>query len=152
MAESLRPLWHHDGRGGAVAKIYFENGEFQSNGLGIFGSVRLTTLLKAYLRFQRESERASDIELYFDDDFLDGALIFDQGIAMRFSAYANQGARNYYALTVESDFSATDEGGKRGNAISSIRNCFRQFDIQGHGKAPAAGNKALKKLLARIPR
>jgi hypothetical protein len=129
-------------------KIYFFKEKFCTNGLGVYGSVRLVTLLRKITERERKGfgEKYS-FEIYLCDDMTDGALIFNNGIVVRFSSNQDGVARNYFIKTVESNFSAVEEIDMAAIGVSSVKAVFTKYTLDGLRRRAQNDNRAIKNLL-----
>jgi hypothetical protein len=101
--EKLYDVSHHNRTVGMVLKRYFFQDQQVGSGLRVLKGVRLTSLLKEYIRYgQHHPEVIRHMTFYFFHDKKDGAIIFDDSLAVRFS-HKNQ-RNGYQVVTLESDY------------------------------------------------
>ncbi len=101
--EKLYNVSHHNRSVGIVLKRYFFQDQQVGSGFRVLKGVRLTSLLKEYIRYgQNHPEVIKQMTFYFFHDNKDGAIIFDDSLAVRFS-HKNQ-RDGYEVVTLESDY------------------------------------------------
>lgn len=101
--EKLYNVCHHNRTVGIVFKHYFFQDQPVGNGFRVLKGVRLTSLLKKYIRYgQYHPEVFKHMTFYFFHDKKDGAVIFDDSLVLRFS-YRNH-RDGYQVDTLESDY------------------------------------------------
>ena len=94
---------YHDKPAGVVLKRYFMADDEVKSGIRIVSGVRLIAALKLYKELRNLKSLAdADVKFYFFYNKLDGAVIFDDAIVMRFSA---KKGGSYLIKTLESDLS-----------------------------------------------
>ncbi|MFP3851618.1 hypothetical protein [Pseudomonas sp. W5-01] len=101
--EKLYNVSHHNRSVGVVLKPYFFQDQQVASGFRVLKGVRLTSLLKEYIRYgQHHPEVAKRMTFYFFHDNKDGAIIFDDSLAVRFS-HRNR-RDGYQVVTLERDY------------------------------------------------
>lgn len=101
--EKLYNVSHHNRSVGMVLKRYFFQDQQVGSGFRFLKGVRLTSLLKEYIRYgQHHPEAIRHMTFYFFHDNKDGAIIFGDSLVVRFS-HKNQ-RDGYQVVTLESDY------------------------------------------------
>jgi len=133
-------------------KVYFFKNIFWTNGFGILGNIRVVTLQKILYKYMVNKEKKTVSQLfpasiYFSDELEEGAIIYNNGIVIRFSSRYPSHFLNYYVRTVESSFSAISELNARAININSIEGVFKKYSLLDMHMCKHKNNKAFKKLL-----
>lgn len=101
--EKLYNVSHHNRTVGIVFKHYFFQGQPVGSGFRVLEGVRLTSLIKKYIRYgQHHPEVVKHMTFYFFHDKKDGAILFDDSLVVRLS-YGNNRA-GYQVDTLESNY------------------------------------------------
>ncbi|MDH0344192.1 hypothetical protein [Chromobacterium haemolyticum] len=103
----------------AEIKIYTTNWQATANGIQIAQGVRLHKIVEKIKK--DEILKNAHLELFFDESYGNGALIINDLIVLQFYANKKSSPKNYFIITIESDFSFDDETLKKKIATKTAR-------------------------------
>jgi len=124
-------------------KLYFYGDHLRTNGLSVIGQFRLTTLLK-YLKSQND-RLVLPISIYMNKERSEGALMFESGVLIQFSADADN--NNFYVRTVESGIDLTAGDASKFANERFVKSLFNEFSCAELRKKKGAPTmKSVQKL------
>lgn len=127
-------------------KLYFCADHLRTNGLGVTGQFRLTTLLK-YLKSQNDRV-VLPISTYMNKECSEGAIIFESGVLIQFNADAAN--NNFYVRTVESGIDLTAGDTSKLANERFVKSLFNEFSCSEVKKTSASTMKSVRKLCGQM--
>ncbi|MEC4717736.1 hypothetical protein RY831_01105 [Noviherbaspirillum sp. CPCC 100848] len=125
-------------------KIYFLSRKIITNGMGIFGNMRLHKFLETSAFLLKEKNIS--VNIYLGRDLKEGALFFSNGVAMRFSDNGKS-LNNYYINTVESNSIGNEKFSFQNASLSSIESIYDRFSYDNLINCRFSRKPAIRKLL-----
>lgn len=130
-----------------VIKTYFVGGKYAGNAVAMSSTTRVTTLARRIFHL-RDSGRIdfNSCDIYCDSTQSDGALVFDQQLAVKFSLGRGQRRNNYYVDILECSRSVVEGVATNWHSMSVIERVFDRF----FPEVQEAEQVAMKRLLRLI--
>lgn len=125
-------------------KIYFFANQVATNGLGIFGNIRLHAFLEKSSSTLKEN--GISLQMYFSNSLREGAIVFSNGVVMRFSDKNNK-LKTFYITTLESNSNGNEIFSFQKASLASVRLLYKKHTYENMKNRRYHRKPAISKLL-----